>query len=356
MQTNKVITICFMLLMGLISCNDMNSIQQKYLDLGEKIYLGRTDSLTALPGKERIELCWYISADPRIQETVIYWNQRKDSVIKPFIRTKPGIQKDSLMINNLSGTYIFELFNRNNFGDKSLVSVTSGTAYGDDYVNSLINRSVSSINFTNYSSVTKSGTATITWGTADPLCLFTNLSYKKHTTGAQVNLIVSSDDKTTVLDDVGNKFGDLNDMISVSSMYIPVKGAIDTFPTPISREQLALYTANGSRLEYSAAGALTSTNPYTAQVKTMRRITDNVFYCDRVAAYGSNLASTLFRLMINPDNTVSISGYYSGTTNFITNTTSASTFDPVTKTFILKYQQKNADGTYRIINETLTLQ
>lgn len=356
MQTNKVITICFMLLMGLISCNDMNSIQQKYLDLDVKIYLGKTDSLTTFPGKERIKLCWYINADPRIQETVIYWNQRKDSVIKPFIRTKPGIQKDSLSINNLSGTYIFELFNRNDFGDKSLVSSTSGTAYGDDYVNSLNNRSVSSIAVTNYSSVTKSGTVTINWGTANPLCLFTNLLYKKHTTGEQMNIIVTSDDMTTILDDVGNKLGDPNDMINISSMFIPVEGAIDTFPAPVSKAQIALYTANGSRLEYSAAGVLTSTNPYTAQVKTITRVTDDVVYCDRVAAYGI-IANTLLRLMINPDNTVSISGYLSGATNIILNTDETSTFDPLTKTFVLKYKQLIASGgTYRIINEILTLQ
>lgn len=346
-----------MLLMGLISCDDMNSIQQKYADIPEKIYLGKTDTLTAFPGKERIKLSWYISADPKIQKTVIYWNQRKDSIVKPFVRTMSGIQKDSLIIDNLLGTYTFELINTNDFGDRSLAAVVAGTAYGDDYINSLKNRSITAFDLGNYNSVTKSGTVTIEWGTASPLCMYTNLSYKKHATGEQVNLIVTSEDKTTVLDDVGNNFGDLNDMISVSSMYLPVKGAIDTFPAPLSREQMALYKANGSRLEYSAAGSLTSTNPYTAQVKTLRRITDNVFYCDRVAAYGSNLANTLFRLMVNPDNSVSISGYYSGNTNFITNTLSPSTFDPVTKTFVLKYHQVNAaNGAYRIINETLTLQ
>jgi hypothetical protein len=360
MQTYKLIIIGLMLLTGFISCDDMNSIHQKYLDQPEKIYLGRTDSLKALPGKNRIKLVWYISADPKIQETVIYWNQRKDSIIKPFVRKVPGVQKDSLIINNLSGTYTFELYNRNDYGDKSLMATVSGTAYGDDYINSLKNRSITTFAVSNYSTVSKSGTVTITWGTPDPLCVFTNLSYKKHSTGEQVNLIVTSDVgiQTTVLTDVGNNFMDTNDMINISSLFVPVKGAIDSFPANLAREQLALYKSSGTRVEYNAAGTLTSTNPFSNVAKNIRKITDNVFYCDPVAAYAMNTANTMFRLMINPDNTVSISGYYNGVTNFIANNeTDVSTYNPTTKTFVLKYRQTTAsDKTYRIVTETLTLQ
>ena len=53
METNKIILICFVLLMGLISCDDMNSIQQKYADIPEKIYLGRTGLAHGFPRKRK---------------------------------------------------------------------------------------------------------------------------------------------------------------------------------------------------------------------------------------------------------------------------------------------------------------
>ena len=70
---------CFLIALPLImlwmaSCDDMNSIHQKYYDWGEDIYTGVVDSLKAYGGYEKVKFNWELNADPRITKTVIFWN------------------------------------------------------------------------------------------------------------------------------------------------------------------------------------------------------------------------------------------------------------------------------------------
>jgi hypothetical protein len=105
----------------LSSCNKMSDIQRKYAEKTEQVYLGRVDSLVSIPGIGRAKLVWYINSDPKIDRTIIYWNMRKDSIVKEFNRTTAGLQKDSVIINNLSeGTTLIELRNVNKDGEASL--------------------------------------------------------------------------------------------------------------------------------------------------------------------------------------------------------------------------------------------
>lgn len=132
----------------LIQCDDKESddLYKQYINEGEKIYLGKTDSLVALSGIGRVQLKWYVNADPKIEETVIYWNMRQDSVKKSFRRTEKGIQADSLFIEGLpEGTYTFELINRNKSGYRSLVSTVQGEVYGESFISGLKSRGISSM-------------------------------------------------------------------------------------------------------------------------------------------------------------------------------------------------------------------
>ena len=112
-----------------VSCDNMNDVHQKYIDAGERVYLGKTDSLTAFSEIGQVKLVWYVNADPNIENTVIYWNTRRDSVIHPFVRTWDGIQKDSAIIELEEGEYLFELVNTNRKGERSLPATIQGSAY-----------------------------------------------------------------------------------------------------------------------------------------------------------------------------------------------------------------------------------
>ena len=54
----------------LASCSGMNDIIQEYLDRGEINYIGKTDSIYAIGGKNRITFKWIVNADPRIEKNV----------------------------------------------------------------------------------------------------------------------------------------------------------------------------------------------------------------------------------------------------------------------------------------------
>lgn len=123
------------------ACGDMDSIHEQYSGRPEKIYIGRVDSLKAHGGLNRTMLSWYMNSDPKIDSTVIYWNFRQDSLVKPFVRTTPGMQKDSVFIEGLGeGNFNFEVYNRNVEGLYSMIQTVSGHVYGDAYINGLRQR------------------------------------------------------------------------------------------------------------------------------------------------------------------------------------------------------------------------
>ncbi len=123
------------------SCDKMNDIQKEYEDRGEKVYLGKVDSIKAFSGVNQVKLTWYMTADPKIQKTIIYWNMRNDSIVRPFSRTTPGLQKDSIVIQNLpEDTHVFEFRNVNDAGETSLISTASGIVWGEEYKNGLKGR------------------------------------------------------------------------------------------------------------------------------------------------------------------------------------------------------------------------
>jgi hypothetical protein len=130
------------------ACDDMNDIQEKFTEKAEQVYLGKVDSVVAIPGFGRAKLTWYIGSDPKIEKTVIYWNMRADSIIKDFVRTGSGLQRDSTIIENLpEGSMLFEFRNINSKGESSLFSSTTATVWGNNFANTLIARRLTSKDF-----------------------------------------------------------------------------------------------------------------------------------------------------------------------------------------------------------------
>lgn len=126
----------------------MNDIQEKFASREEVVYLGRADSIMAYPGIKRAKLVWQVNADPKITQTIIYWNNRKDSLVKPFSRTKDGVQKDSVIVENIRvGSTFFEIVNVNNEGQRSVASSISVIAWSGEPNNGLLARNVPLIKF-----------------------------------------------------------------------------------------------------------------------------------------------------------------------------------------------------------------
>lgn len=137
-----------MLIGVLPSCDDMNDIQSEYADRDERVYLGKVDSLKAFPGFGRAKITWYITADPKIEQTVIYWNERTDSLVKNVSRTSSGVMKDSIIIENLpEGSTLFEFRNMNSKGEYSLYTSVTATSWGGDFAKGLRARRLTSTIF-----------------------------------------------------------------------------------------------------------------------------------------------------------------------------------------------------------------
>ena len=130
------------------SCNKMDDIQREYADRKEIVYLGKVDSIVSYPGFNRAKITWYISADPRIDRTIIYWNLRKDSLVKEFAPTTSGLHKDSVFMNNLpEGSTLFEFRNVNKEGQTSLYSNASITVWGPKFADGLYARKLIAFDF-----------------------------------------------------------------------------------------------------------------------------------------------------------------------------------------------------------------
>ena len=117
-----------------------------------------------------------------------------------------------------------------------------------------------------------------------------------------------------------------------------------------------VWRTKGKRTNYNADESLNSENELKSpdHDKTLTKISADTYDVNRVA----NLAPTpanVFRIKINPDNTLIISGYIGDPTQPISNNEAIeSVFNPRTKEFTVNYKYVLTSGAKRIMNETWT--
>lgn len=190
----------------------MDSIHEEYYQRGEEIYTGVVDSLTALSGYEKVRFDWEISSDPRITKTVIYWNQRSDSIVVDVNRTQSGRIQQSYDLDGLSeGTYTFEFITRDGLGHHSMPTEVVAEIFGDTYVQTLRNRGVASI------AKQPDESMVVSW---EPIASITvqyvTLKYTEN--GVERSIRVENDEMETVL--TGLKTGDV---VAVVTTHLPEK-------------------------------------------------------------------------------------------------------------------------------------
>ena len=204
------------------SCDDVNSVHQKYYDWGEDIYTGTIDSVIAYSGYEKVKFDWELNADPRITKTVIFWNQRTDSIVIDVNRTQSGRLAMTYELENLSeGNYIFEFITRDNDGHFSLPKEVIVLVFGEFYIQSLRNRRISTIDHRD------DGTMLLQWEPISSLAIqYVTITYESN--GLEQNVIVENDENETVLTGL-----DSGDIIRVSTTYLP-EDALDELQSPYS--------------------------------------------------------------------------------------------------------------------------
>jgi hypothetical protein len=93
-------------------------------------------------------LTWYLSADPKIEQTIIYWNLHRDSIVRDVKRDTSGLMKDSIIIDSLpEGTSLFEFKNVNKDGETSLYSNATVSVWGPQFADGLNGRIIQGFAF-----------------------------------------------------------------------------------------------------------------------------------------------------------------------------------------------------------------
>lgn len=117
-----------------------------------------------------------------------------------------------------------------------------------------------------------------------------------------------------------------------------------------------VWGTKGKRVNFNPDASFNSENELKSpdHDKTLAKINADTYDVNRVA----NLAPTpanLFTIKINPDNTLTISGYIAAPDQPITNNEAiTSVFNPKTKEFIVNYKYVLSSGAKRVMTETWT--
>lgn len=226
------------------SCGEMNDLHQIYLDRGEIIYTGAVDSLEVSGGLNRVKLKWEMNADPRIQDLIIRWNNKSDSVIIDVERSasNTGFYKDSIILdeNMAEGNVVLQLYTRDGVGHTSIVREITGTVYGQGFASAAalrLPRKISSVELID------NETVKIKFDVSEDIYMSaTNVYYTCYSDsqeGKTMTVTVAKDETEVLL--TGVRAGE---EISYQSFFYPEINALDSF-----EGKLQTYKLPGNHLE-----------------------------------------------------------------------------------------------------------
>lgn len=209
----------------LVSCSDMNELSDKFLKDGEITYAVLPDSVTIGAGKERLQFEIFIQTN-RVKTTRIYWNNYTDSV-DVEIENKDGVFYK--IIENLpEQSYVFNLVNIDQYGNRSLPYEVSGRTLGEKYESTMIDRRVTSIR------TNSSGNRILIWGNVDESsdAKYTEVSYINNENENVILQVPLSDERSVITDlKPGN-------MPKYRTIYIPDEMAFEVFYTDFKETTL----------------------------------------------------------------------------------------------------------------------
>ena len=228
---NKINFIFIAILASLIGCTDADEYKM-YLEGGEIIYLQKADSLTAFPGKNRIQLKW-ILVDPRVTSYKVVYSQsaEKDSVIVP-VSTDHDYSNDtiSVIIDNLEETmYNFQIISSDEFGNKSIPVEIEESSYGEIYESSLVNRVIKQ-------KLMSSGGLALEWYDGDESEVGVEINYSDEEGNEKV-YFMPGEESSALISDYNPAYP-----FFYRALFMPDTTAIDIFYTEIESDQVIFPT------------------------------------------------------------------------------------------------------------------
>ncbi len=197
------------------ACSKMNDLHQKYLDTGEKVYLGQPDSAKVLSGNNRIKIRYWLS-DPRAKKMIVYWNIRKDSLLLDLPPVVRGQARDILIENLPEKQYEFELVTMNEqLANRSISLKVSGQSYGANFESGLLGRQIK------YATLELENTVSLEWYGPSENGYVTEVTYTDQQ-DKKVTIRTPMNESTTILPEYKEE-------LTFRTLFLPNPTAIDTF-------------------------------------------------------------------------------------------------------------------------------
>lgn len=201
----------------------MNELHDIYLKDGERVYIGKIDSVHVFPGYERVKLRYWAS-DPRVKSVIFFWVPQNDSIKVKINQTSSNmpfeieIGGESGHKSISEGNYSFKIITSNDDGDNSLPFEKIINVYGENYRSTLLNRLLVSKKRLNDDLI-------VDWRDAELKSLYTEVQYTNTFNDLIIKHISSKATKDTLYNfPVDGSF-------KHRTAYMPVPESIDVFFT-----------------------------------------------------------------------------------------------------------------------------
>lgn len=207
------------------NCSDMNDKHAIYMQDGERIYIGKTDSTHVFSGNMRSLFRVWVS-DPRAKSVLFQWEPNNDSVWVPIVRSSITDPIEFIIgipggLKSLpEGNYAFSIRTSDDKGNYSIPVEKMINIYGESFQVSLTNRAIRSAKQTETNVVE---------------FVFSNPINEKEI-GIRINYVDAagiSQSKTYLNADISNPLIieniDESAEVSYSSLFVPEADGIDTF-------------------------------------------------------------------------------------------------------------------------------
>lgn len=221
----KKITFPILFLSGIvllvIACRKMDTEFRDFFNGKETVYPGKPLRIDNRPGNNRVQLFWNPSPDPSITQYVVYWNNKRDSVVVTATSHNPADSVRALVTGLSEYTYSFTIVALDAAGNRSVpVDINNVQVFGSQYIASLLNRPFDKVN---PYEVKPDGSVVLYFLMADSLNTGTRIEYTT-TNGLLKDTILTPGANTITIPD--RKTGTV---LRYNSGYVPVRNALDTF-------------------------------------------------------------------------------------------------------------------------------
>lgn len=202
----------------LTACDDLMDTHKEFIQGGEIIYAPKPDTIFFVAGKNRVEANYTISKAPNVNSVNIYWNSGQDSLITQVELSTEEVNGKIILPSLKEKSYTFTIQLQDKYGHKSLEVTSFGTAYGENYQNSLTGRRIKQMQSNAEGGI-------VEWDIAQDGLVYNELKYTD-VNGKTQELRMEADQGSILCPNAAS-----GSNIEYRSAYIPEEASIDTFYT-----------------------------------------------------------------------------------------------------------------------------